>query len=225
MYRAITLTVGLALACLLTLQPQSAEAGKIGLSGEVNPEYKGHIFNSFAISAINGERDFQFWYERLMFDLFKKHFYDKLNAIQLHEILGKTSFDPNAKPFSTTQLLEDLKQKKIEVLVLFNISSDGGKNQTEIRTLQDALNATIENKFEPSSIRLYTYSHVTLYDVATGKIIWRGQGPLRAKLGVPKHLKKNAIIQTKYLYKYMVKAGLLPPSFSQELWSDEYNTD
>lgn len=204
--------------------PQTSEARRVDIRGELNPEFKGRKFNTFAISAINTVPDFRFQFERRMHDLFKRHYNGKTNLVEFHKYSEPSKFDPTAARMDKTKIIEDLKNKKIEVLVLFNVHSQGGYNLPSLITMDEAIEASINHKHDTSSVARYVRSSVTLYEVSTGKVIWKGKGKLRAKINSRKWFKKSSKIQTVRLYRHIVRAGLLPPSYYDEL-DDEGDGD
>ena len=204
----------LLLACMLSL-PGVSEARKVGLSGEFNQRFAGQTFKNFAISAVNTVPEFRFQFERRVHDLLNKHFGGKTRLIELSSYLSGGSRFEN--PQNTTDLLQELEQNNIEVLILFNVQSDSGSNLDRNLTLEQAIDAIQNHKHDPSKLRYYTYSFVTLYEVATGKIIWQGDGPLRASTHSRRWFKTSSKIQSVRLYKFMNKHGVLPPSVNADL--------
>jgi len=221
MNRFIISTMAFVLVSFTLLAPQTSEARRVDMRGELNPEFKGRKFNTFAISAINTVPDFRFQFERRMYDLFRRHYNGKTNLVEFHKYGEPSKFDPSATKMDKIKVIEDLKQKKIEVLVIFNVHSQGGDNLPDQMTLDEAIEASINHKHDISSVTRYVSSTVTLYEISTGKIIWKGQGKLRAKINSRKWFKKSAKIQTVRLYKYIVRAGMLPPSYYDELYEDD----
>ena len=221
MNRCITSIIAIVMVSFTVLMPQTAEARRVSLSGDFNPEFKGRKFNTFAVSAINTVPKFRFQFERRMHDLFKRHYNGKTNLVEFHKYGEPSKFNPNAEKLDRIKVIEDLKKKKIEVLVLFNIHNQGGENLSDQMTIDEAIEASINHKHDISSVTRYINSSVTLYEVSTGKIIWKGQGKLRAKINSRKWFKKSSKIQTVRLYRFIVKAGLLPPSYYDELHEDD----
>ena len=221
MNRFISSTLAVVLVSFTLFMPQSAEARRVSLSGDFNPEFKGRKFSTFAISAINTVPKFRFQFERRMHDLFKRHYNGKTNLVEFHKYGEPSKFNPGAEKMDRIKVIEDLKQKKIEVLVLFNVHNQGGENLSDQMTLDEAIEASINHKHDISSVTRYVNSSVTLYEMSTGKIIWKGQGKLRAKINSRKWFKKSSKIQTVRLYRFIVKAGLLPPSYYDELHEED----
>jgi len=198
-----------------------AEARKIALTGEVNPAYKGKKFNHFAIATVNTVPKFRFQYERRMYDVLNDHFEGKSQVIEMSQYQTQSKFDPNVDKADSKKILQELRDKKVEVFIFFNFITRGGGNLHDVKTLEDAIEASVNHQHDATMVTRYLKTKVTLYDVATGKIIFLGQGPVHAKPHSEKWFKVSAKIQVKRLYTYMKKSGVIKPHYNDGLYDEE----
>lgn len=182
--------------------------------GQLNPEFSGVKFNRFLIATINVPPDFREPMETLTAARISRFVMDRWHgtyddiAIGFRKLFPEPVFQKDKK-YEPQFLLDRIKQEKIDVLVLINIVNEGGKNIEDVETLPDALQYSGNYVHDISSVKSYRFCKITLFDIQSGKQIWKGDGIVKAKPGTKNWYHESASTLSKYLVSRLAKDGVL----------------
>jgi hypothetical protein len=184
---------------------------RLGLTGEINPEFTGRQIKKMVVVAPNVVKYFRAQIEKRMCNRLKSMSNGGVTGVRFENVV--TGFKKHTGP----EVIALLKQQRVDAVAVVDIKMDGS-NYTLPASQDDsllpgdmlpALEYIANYKYQPRFNGKYRTTTVTVYDVKTGGVIWKGQGIVNATQDSRKWHKKSGKYLAIRFAKYMHKARLL----------------
>jgi hypothetical protein len=127
---------------------------------------------------------------------------------EFRAIFPSQDFIPG-KSYAVAEVKQKMLDEQLEIFVFINVKDTGGNNLDDIDSLDNALLVSANHEHDPAKAEHYGFTDVVMYELATGKIVWRGNGIIKAKPNTPKWFKRTAVGHAKYFEKHIIKRGLV----------------
>jgi len=178
------------------------------------------------IAAPNVVQHFRDQIEIRMSDELKSVSNGSVDALQFNQVVSPF------KKYTDKEVVERLKSQGVDAIVVVDIQMAGGR-RTELEEqrriskipedMAGALNFTITHKHSPNRRGKYRLTTVTLYHLATGGIIWKGNGQVNANKTSIKWHKVSGRMLARKLGRALKRTGILTSRAARSDVSDSIN--
>jgi len=199
----------LAVCLVLVLIVAPAHGGNpTYLDGEINPEFKRQSFQTYVVGAVNAIVPFRKQLESLHVAHINRSAKNKQAGREFHVLFLSAELN-SGDDITIEEIKQKLAGEGIQIFVFINVKDTGGANLTDVDTMDKALLAAANSVHDPSTVKHYGFTDVVLYELATGTIVWRGTGTIKAKPRTPDWFYPTSVVHAKYLVKLLRSSGLL----------------
>lgn len=208
--KTILATVCVSLLIGIFANPANAR-GRLGLTGQVNPEFAGKQIRKMVVVAPNVVKYFRSQIERRMVAWLQKLSKGGTTGLRLGDVVS--SF----KKHNGSEVISILRKQQVDAVAVVDIKMDGGmygyprelEDQGMPKDMAGALEYSANLEYRPRFNGKYRTTNITVFDVKTGGVIWQGNGKVNATQDSRKWHKKSGVVLAKRFAKYMRKAKVL----------------
>ncbi len=179
------------------------------IDGKINPIFQGRSFTNYAVAAVNIVPRFRKELEHVTAIRIQRSLIDRTPVQEFRILFPHNEFEEKRQSYTLEHIKQTLHDKGVEVFIFINVIDTQGSNLEHIDKLDRALLAGANNVHDPRGAYYYGGSDVLLFELSTGKIIWKGHGVLKAKPHTPRWFNASSTGHAAYLVSNLKKAGLI----------------
>lgn len=210
------------LLCIAVAVPAQAgfRSDPTTLDGDINPEFQGKSYQTYVVGAVNAIQQFRKYLETWHVSRINHAAQNKQAGREFRVLFPDPLYTPN-KSYTIEEIKKRLADEGIQIFVFINVKDKGGYNLTDVDTMDKALLAAANSLHDSNRVEHYGGTDVVLYELSSGKVVWRGNGIVKAKPNTPKWFKRTSVGHAKFLEKRLRSAKLLSPEGKVQTVKDE----